>query len=102
MAEKKIVLYEDDAVHARFRIQLKYDEISQPNFFKMVIDSYIEKDPTLMAFIYKCIEKKKSERKRKKIDKDVKQAKQLAEDFALDENEIKNIFDLIASEDPDL
>jgi hypothetical protein len=102
MAEKKIVLYEDDAVHARFRIQLKYDELSQPKFFKMMIDSYINQDPMLMSFIYKKIENTKSERKKKKIEKDVKEAKKIAEEFALDENEIKNIFDLIATENPDL
>lgn len=102
MAEKKIVLYEDDAVHARFRIQLKYDDISQPNFFKMMIGSYIEKDPDLMRFIYKKIDESKALRKKKNIKKDIKQAKEVEENFALNEDEIKNIFDLIAQEDPDL
>ncbi len=102
MALKKIVLHEDDAVHARLRIQLKYDEMSQSKFFKLLIDSYVEKDPTLMSFIYKKIEETKSKRKKNKINKDIKQAKRIAEDFALDENEIKNIFDIIAAEDPDI
>lgn len=101
MAEKKIVFYEDDATHARFRLQLQYDGIRQATFFKMIINSYIEKDPFLMEYIYKFMENKRSKRTKKKILKDVRQAKKISDDFGLNENEIKDIFDMIAAEDTD-
>ena len=99
---KNLIFEIDDAEHARLRIQLKYDKLQQKEFYKMVVNSYINHDPDFMDYIDKKVKAKlakitqKKKKKQRKIEETIKQ------DFALDENEIKDIFDIIAAEDPDI
>jgi hypothetical protein len=100
--EKKVVFFADENFHARFRIQLRYDDLAQAKFFRMCMEAYENKDEEFMSFIYKKIEKEKSARSKKNIKKDLKQLRQNEENFGLNEEEIKDIFDIIAMENPDL
>jgi hypothetical protein len=99
---KKVVFYVPEMEHALFRIQLKYDNMVQGAFFHMILRDYTNKHPELMKYVYDRINTKGNGTRLKKIREDQKEAKQTIEDFGLNEEEIKNIFDIIASEDPDL
>lgn len=98
MALKKIVLVEDDANHARLRLKFRYDNISQNRFFKMMIESYLEDDKDFMNFF----QKKKEFEKHVMRNKDIEDKKETEKQFALNKEEIENIFDIIAKEDSDL
>lgn len=102
MADKKIVFYEDDAVHAKLRIQLKYHNVRQKDFFKIIISSFLDQDPYFMEFFNKKMEPLRSKKVIKNLKKDAEERKKNEENFALNEDEIKNIFDIIESENPDI
>ncbi len=99
---KKINIFIYDSSHAEFLLKLRYDKITQKNFFKMIIESYLSDDVDLKRFISKMVDKKLSKRKKKIKDKEEKEQQKLSEDFALDENDIRNIFDIIEKENPDI
>lgn len=98
--EKQLVTIVDEMFHARFRIQLRYDDLPQAKFFRICMEAYEKRDPEFVAFLNKHIEK--SNRRKVKIKKDFKEKKEIEENFALNEEEIKDIFDVIATENPDL
>jgi hypothetical protein len=102
MALKKVTFYIDDMDHARFRIQLKYDNLSQEGFYRMIMNDYANKHPDLLKYVYSRTTDKRTKPQMKKIEIDQKEEKQTVENFGLNEEEIKNIFDIIASEDPEL
>lgn len=99
---KKVTFFVTEMEHALFRIQLKYDNMLQGAFFRMVMNDYTEKNPELMNYVYNRLNIKGNGRRLKMTRKDQKQEKQIIEDFGLNEDDIKNIFDIIATEDPDL
>ena len=99
---KKVVFYVPEIEHALFRIQLKYDNVAQGALLHMIMRDYTNKHPDLMKYVYDRLNTKGNGSRIRKIKKDQKQQKETIETFGLNEDEIKNIFDIIASEDPDL
>lgn len=98
--EKKVVTFVDEIFHANFRIQLRYDDLPQAKFFRICMEAYESRDPEFMSFLTKRLEQ--SARKKRNIKKDNKEKKETTENFALNEDEIKDIFDIIATENPEL
>jgi len=98
--EKKLVTFVDEIFHANFRIQLRYDDLPQAKFFRICMEAYESRDPEFMSFLNKRLQK--SARRKAKIKKDNIEKKEIVENFALNEEEIKDIFDIIATENPDL
>ena len=49
--EKKIVFADTDKRHADLKIRLRYDGITQVQFFQALITGYIDKDPRVMEYI---------------------------------------------------
>ena len=85
--------------HARFRIQLKYDNLSQEGFYRMIMNDYANKQSDLLKYVYERTADKRSKPQLKKIQMDQMEEKQTVENFGLNEEEIKNIFDIIAAEE---
>lgn len=100
MAQKKIVLYEEDTKHADLRLKLRYDRITQSKFFRTVIDLYLERDANFLDSLYK--KTKISSRNQTVIDEDFKEKEETEKTFGLNPEEIEDIFDLIAIEDEDI
>lgn len=100
--EKKLVFEIDQDLHARFRIALRYDNLSQSAFIKYIIAGYLTHDPLIRAYMDKVLASRLSGHRKRNRKKDLNEYKKVVEDFALNEEEIKNIFDLIESENPDL
>ncbi len=98
---KRIVFTDNDHRHAKLLVRLRYDGLTQSDFFRQVITGYIEGDERIQEFIddvKKQSLKKKAQSKRLRA-----QGQQQVQDLALgDENLIEDLFDLIAEEHPDL
>ena len=102
--KKKIVFDDTDIRHAQLKVRLQHDGLSQAEFFRCMITGYINKDETLLQYVqdYKASKKIQSKAKRKKIKKDIEVGDDLMAKFGFKDDEIENIFDLIAEEHPDL
>ena len=104
--ETKRIIFDDSSKrHAELKIRLKYDSLTQAEFFRSFITGYLEKDTRIMAYIdnYKQENQKKYSKKNAKIRKDDnKKAEDLLHKFGIEDIELENIFDLIEEEFPDL
>ena len=97
---KRIVFTENDNRHAQFMMKLREVGITQSKFFRLIITGFIDDDARLFEYITEtCGQSKLKTNKIKKL-KD--KGKELMNDLAFNDNEIENIFDLIAEEYPDL
>ena len=104
LKKKKIVFDDTDVRHAKLKIRLQHEGITQAEFFRALITGYIEKDSSVVGYIkkYKLENKKQSKKYIKQIDEDLKEGQELMEKFGIADGEIEDIFDLIASEHPNL
>jgi len=102
--DKKIIFDDSSARHARLKIRLGYDGLTQAEFFRSFMTGYLEKDERIVSFLesYKLSKNKQSKRNLKIIKKDNERAEDLLSEFGIKDNELDNIFDLIAKEHPDL
>jgi hypothetical protein len=96
--KKKIVFYLTDHEHARMMAKMQYDGIKQAQFFRAVMDAYVQDEDNIRAFVestdgFKISEntKKQHKRERKKI------ALQNAR-FNLSQTDIDEIFDILEDE----
>jgi len=101
---KRVVFPETTARHAQLKVRLDYDGLSQSDFFKSLITGYLNKNKYIISFIeeYKTINKTQSKRNLKYTEKDNEAAQNSLNKFGLNDNELEDIFDLIAEEHPDL
>lgn len=83
----------------KLKIQLKYDGISQANFLKILINSYLDRDSRVLDIFKENLNYMSS---RKKAKKDDILTKKTINDFNLNEEEVEDMFDIIARENPDL
>tara|TARA_B100001778_G_scaffold333059_1_gene340754 strand:- start:3350 stop:3673 length:324 start_codon:yes stop_codon:yes gene_type:complete len=104
LKKKKIVFDDTDIRHAKLKIRLQHDGITQAEFFRALVTAYIEKDSSVVSYIknYKLKNKKQSKKHIKQIDEDMNEGQELMEKFGIADGEIEDIFDLIASEHPNL
>ena len=103
-AGKKIVFYDSEKNHAELKIRLHYDGLTQSAFFREMVAGYVAQDENIVKFIEITKEQKstQSKKKMKKISNMNASKKKTIQKFALDENEIENIFDILEEECPDL
>ena len=101
---KRVIFDDTDTRHAQLKIRLQYDGLSQAEFFRSFITGYLEKNSLIMEYIkaYKESNKKLSKRNMKYQNKDSKIADDLLGQFGIGEEELENIFDVIAKSNPDL
>ena len=102
--DKRIVFDDSTQRHAQLKIRLEYDGLSQAEFFRCFITGYLNKDKNILSYIkkYKEEHKKQSKRSMAIIDKDNDAADDLLAKFGIKDEELENIFDLIAEEHPEL
>jgi len=101
---KRIIFEDTDKRHADLKIRLHYDEIKQGEFFRLMLTGYINQDERLMSYIEDYKEQKKIQSKRKITDSRRlrKKAQEIENKFALNSEEVEDIFDLIEKENQDL
>jgi glycerol-3-phosphate responsive antiterminator len=102
--EKKISFIDKDKHHADLIIRLKQDGLTMSKFFRALIKGYIEHDYAIIDFIERFKVSSGSQSQKKiKIIKDIqKKGDELKHKFALDSEEVENIFDILEKEHPDL
>ena len=101
---KKVVFDDTDVRHAQLKVRLEYDGLSQAEFFRSFITGYLNKDESVMEYIkkYKENNKKLSKRNLKYQNKDSEIAEDLLGKFGIKDEELENIFDVIAKSNPEL
>jgi hypothetical protein len=102
--DKKVIFSDTHIRHAQLKIRLEYDGLSQAEFFRSIITGYLNKDRELLSYIKKYKEDNKIQSKRniKYANKDYEKADELLGQFGIDDQELEDIFDIIAEEHPDL
>ena len=83
--------------HARLALRLRYDKLTQGNFFRAIVDLYVQNDIDMVKIIEKIKQKNSTIGKRAagRASKEIYKGEELKEQFGFSENETKFIFDLI-------
>ena len=106
--KKRIIIYDTVDRNAQFKIALKKASLTQAKVFRQVMTSFIENDELCQSIVRLLDGKsKKKSQKRTKLSqdrdsKDLKKQEEIERKLNLDNEELEDIFDLIASEHPDL
>tara|TARA_Y100000296_G_scaffold85054_1_gene120005 strand:- start:1104 stop:1424 length:321 start_codon:yes stop_codon:yes gene_type:complete len=100
----KVMFTVTERTKADFKLQLQYDSLTQVKFFRSLMEGYIGKDPDLMVYInkFKKSNSIQNNQQRNKIATNLKKAAETKNKFALDDEEVENIFDILEKEHPDL
>ena len=101
---KKIVFYDTDKRHVELKIRLKHDRLTQAEFFRTLITGYLDQDENVLIFLDKYIldNGKQSKSKLIKNREIIKEGREIESKFALTDDEIEDIFDILAEEHPEL
>ncbi len=95
---KKYVIFLDDGYHAKLILKLLQDNIKQNNLFRSFIEAYINDDPTIRKWIDGLSDNQKSGyilKKRKEQERYLAAQEKM---FNLDQNDVDQIFDILADE----
>jgi len=97
---KRIVFTENDHRHAQLIVKLKMDGMTQAKFFRQLITGYLEDDERIRSYVLD-----NSSLSKVKIDKSMKlieKGRETVANLGLNENQVENLFDMIAEEFPEL
>tara|TARA_B100000424_G_C22749694_1_gene405167 strand:+ start:168 stop:494 length:327 start_codon:yes stop_codon:yes gene_type:complete len=102
--KKKIVFYDSDDRHASLKVKLQYHGLTQSAFFREVVSAMIDENDLFLDFLESCKREssKQSKRQQKLVINERALGDAIDEHFGLKKEEVKNIFDLIEKEHPDL
>jgi hypothetical protein len=101
---KKITFVDTEKRQVDFRIRLKYDGLTQSQFFRSIMTGYLDSDERIISFVEEFKQKYeiqgRPKRRKSRILRD--KGKEVKRQFSLDGEAIENIFDIIEKEHPDL
>ena len=98
--EKRIIFTDTDHRHAQLVLKLKNDGMTKSKFFRCIVSGYLNDDERIKQFV---IENSKLSNKRKKRNiKLYNEGKQTMNDLGFSDEQLDEIFDLIAEEHPEL
>jgi hypothetical protein len=100
--KKKLIFSIDSDDHARLRIKLQYERMSQSMFFNCLVKGFLEDHPSIKSFMDDTAIKFSDSKTLKKRIKDTQENKETVEQYGLDQEEISNIFDILEKENGDL
>tara|TARA_Y100001938_G_C8013286_1_gene391225 strand:+ start:358 stop:708 length:351 start_codon:yes stop_codon:yes gene_type:complete len=96
-------LYYDstDSVYVNFIMKLEYEKLTKTEFFRAVVNGFIDGDKDINSFIENYKERKEldSKRSRRMIKREREKADEIDKRFALTPEDIENIFDLIGGDE---
>ena len=97
MTVKKIVFEDETDQHARMVVRLRYDSLTQGNFFRGLVKLYVDNDLDMARVIEKIKLEKSTmgKRKRQNSRKEIEQGEQLMKNLGLSKSEKNFIYDLI-------
>jgi hydroxylamine reductase (hybrid-cluster protein) len=97
---KQIAFWDNDHRQAQLIIRCRHDGLTQAAFFRHIITGYIRGDERLQSYIDEVKEMGESRKRKSRTLK--KKGDEMVRDFALDDDEVDSIFDVLAEEFPDL
>ena len=97
---KKIVFTENDHRQAKLVTKLRQDGLTQSKFFRHMVTAYLDEDERIVSYVDEIKPQSKSRKTKTKRLRD--QGNQAISDLGLSEQQVVDIFDLIAKEHPDL
>ncbi len=98
--DKRIVFTDTDHRHAQLLVRLRTDNMKQSQFFRSLITGYIEQDERIVSFFDDI--KDQSKQRKTKSNKLRAQGRELMNTTGFSDDQIEDIFDLIAEEHPEL
>ncbi len=98
--DKRVVFQENTDQHARLINRLRYDDLTQADFFRLMIAGYIGGDDRILNYIDEV--KPQSKARKLKSKKLREKGKENIIDAGLSDDQISDLFDMIAEEFPDL
>lgn len=95
--EKKVVFYDREHNYANFKIRLRYDGITQGNFFRFLIGNYLKNNSHMLKMVeeYKINNTKIGKSKIKRTEKDFLEADSLLGRIGITKSDKTHIYDLI-------
>jgi hypothetical protein len=97
---KRVVFTENDHRHAKLLLRLQHDGLTQAAFFRHLITAYIEGDQRIVEYIDDVKDQSKVRKAKTKRLRD--QGKQFVTDTGFSEQQVVDLFDIIAEEHPEL
>lgn len=91
-----------DEDHAKLRIKLQYECMSQTMFFNAFLKGYLEEHPLIKKYLDEYAVSNLDGKANKKRLKDNKETEKTVQEYGLDKEEIENIFDILESENGDI
>ena len=90
-----------EELHVNLLLKLKFDDITKYFFFNECMKAYITEDPDFMPFLQRMKERSMLARKfrTKKAQQLRKKEQEIKNKFALDVQDIEDIFDMIGEEE---
>jgi hypothetical protein len=98
--DKRIVFTDTDHRHAQLLVKLKTDGMTQAKFFRSLISGYINGDERIESFILE--NGNHSIKRKQQVDRIRKTGRNKMSELGLDDEQVDNLFDLIAEEFPEL
>ena len=100
----KIMFTVAERTKADFKLQLQNDSLTQVKFFRAIMEGYINKDIDLITYINRFKKQNgiQNNVQRNKIVRNIKKRDEIKNKFALGDDEVENIFDILEKEHPDL
>ncbi len=96
-----IIGFEDaDTTYAKLLIRLKHEGITKREFFRGVVASFLEEDPSFMQYILEFKKRKHLyvKSKQKVLDKEREVCDNVEKQFGLSSDEIEDLFDMFEEE----
>ena len=97
---KKIMFYDTPSRQAQLKLKCQHDGLKQSEFFRLMIEGYLNDDPQITDFLHQCKERYNIQGKarRNKIAKMKMQGHEKLKDFGLVDSDIENIFDILEND----
>ncbi len=94
---KKVVFYEREHNSAELKIRLRYDMLTQGDFFRFIIQAYLTQDPRMLDLIsdMKMVKSSMGTEKIKDTKREIKLGKNLKANLGLTPEDKENIYDIL-------
>ena len=101
---KRVRFYIKNDAHIRFKASLEKHQLTMSEFLRACCQAVSEENPLMHDFLdhYKDLSENHSKRNNNIIKKDREKGQALLEEFGINDEDIENLFDLIADQHPEI
>jgi hypothetical protein len=101
---KRVRFYIKNDAHIRFKASLEKHQLTMSEFLRACCQAISEDNPLMLDYVnhYKETSEKHSKRNNDIIKRDKQKGDALLEEFGIGDEDIQNLFDLIADQHPEI